>query len=80
MKLFKGVRVGDKALEELEKVVIEKDEKVIGKPKVESYGKASISEAEKAPILQNIQSSHGFPLKRLKLIWIFVLLKAHGMI
>ena len=53
MKLFKGVRVGDKALEELEKVVIEKDEKVIGKPKVESYGKASISEAEKAPRIRN---------------------------
>ena len=28
MKLFEGVRVGDKALEELEKVVIEKDKKV----------------------------------------------------
>ena len=50
--IFEGVRVGDKALEELEKVVIEKDEKVIAKPRVETYGKASISEAEKAPILQ----------------------------
>ena len=49
MKLFKGVRVGDKALEELEKVVIEKDKKV----RVETYGKASISEAEKAPRIRN---------------------------
>ena len=56
MKLFEGVRVGDKALKKLEKRG--KKKKVIAKPRVETYGKASISEAEKAPILQNMQVSH----------------------
>ena len=32
---------------------MKKDEKVIAKPRVETYGKASISEAEKAPRIRN---------------------------
>ena len=51
MKLFEGVRVGDKALKELEKRG--KKKKVIAKNRVETYDKATISEAEKAPRIRN---------------------------
>ena len=52
MKLFEGVRVGDKALDELEKGE-KKESHCKTQSRVETYDKANISEAEKAPRIRN---------------------------